>query len=90
MGIELVKLDMTKLTPEDKAELSRCDMKNLPVNLIYPPNYPDEPAIMLPEFISPGIALEALSRIEPEPDQPSEAVQAAKNNDGDQNQPDAG
>jgi len=90
MGVELVKLDMTKLTPEDKAELSRCDMKNLPVNLIYPPNYPDEPAIMLPEFLSPGVALEALGRIEPKPDQPSETVEAAKNNDGEHSQSSAG
>lgn len=51
-----------------KNELVRTDMKNLPVNLIYPADYPARPAIMLPEFISPEVALEALERIESPPD----------------------
>ena len=38
-------------------------MKNLPVNLIYPADYPNRPAIMLPEFVSPAVVLEALERV---------------------------
>ena len=49
-----------------KDELIRTEMKNLPVNLIYPADYPNSPAIMLPEFLSPSVALEALERIAPE------------------------
>ena len=34
-------------------EIERTDRDNLPVNLIYPPNYPEEPAIMLNELVVP-------------------------------------
>ena len=81
-------MDLTALTPEDKAELKRSNSGNLPVNLLYPPNYPDDPAIMLPEFIWPSQALEALNRVAPESDEPSETVEAA--NDSDQDQANAG
>ena len=49
-----------------KNELKRTEMKNLPVNLIYPADYPKRPAIMLPEFISPNDALKALEKIAPQ------------------------
>ena len=91
MGVELVKADMTPLSNADLAELARCDMKNLPVNLLYPANYPEEPAIMLPEFISPGIALEALGRIAPETtDEETQSVTVEAANNGDQGQSNAG
>ncbi len=76
---------MTKVTQVHKDELNRSGMKNLPVNLLYPADYPDSPAIMLPEIISPEIALEALSRVAPkEPekkkgDGPTETAGEASN-----------
>ncbi|MEM7456133.1 MAG: hypothetical protein AAF456_17440 [Planctomycetota bacterium] len=48
-----------------KQELSRTDMSNLPVNILYPADYPARPAIMLPEWVGPSTALEALERIAP-------------------------
>lgn len=63
LGVELVKVDMTSNAPVYKNELIRTEMKNLPVNLIYPADYPNRPAIMLPEFVSPAVVLEALERI---------------------------
>ena len=66
LNVELVKVDMTSNDAVYKNELLRTEMKNLPVNLIYPADYPNRPAIMLPEFISPAIALEALEKIAPD------------------------
>ena len=63
LGVELVKVDMTSNAPVYKNELIRTEMKNLPVNLIYPADYPNRPAIMLPEFVSPAVVLEALERV---------------------------
>jgi len=54
---------MTSNAPVYKNELIRTEMKNLPVNLIYPADYPNRPAIMLPEFVSPAVVLEALERV---------------------------
>lgn len=45
-------------------DLLRADQNYLPVNLIYPPNYPEEPAILLNELIWPSDALLALERME--------------------------
>lgn len=70
--MQLVKLDMTKIDSVFKAELNRSGMKNLPVNLLYPADYPASPAIMLPEFLSPSIAMEALERVAPE--EPEESL----------------
>ena len=46
-------------------DLGRADRANIPVNLLYPADYPNRPAIMLEELISPSQALEALDRIAP-------------------------
>ena len=47
-----------------KKDLARAEGRvTIPVNMIYPPNYPAEPAILLEELISPADALEALSRV---------------------------
>ena len=62
----MVKVDMTSNAAVYKKELIRTEMRSLPVNLIYPADYPNSPAIMLPEFLSPSVALEALERIAPE------------------------
>ena len=65
-------------------DLARSEMHNIPLNLIYPADYPESPAIMLPEFISPGIALEALNRIAPKSKQQADdKAEAAKDSDKD-------
>ena len=51
------------MTNNDQAmskDLARADRRVIPVNLIYPVNYPAEPAILLEELISPGDAIKAL------------------------------
>ena len=81
LRVELVKVDMTSNDAVYKSELIRTEMKNLPVNLIYPADYPNSPAIMLPEFLSPAVALEALERITPESEKVTldeESVSAAR------------
>lgn len=45
-------------------DLARADRRNIPVNILYPADYPKRPAIMLEELISPKQALAALQRIE--------------------------
>ena len=61
----LVKVDMTGNEQIYTTDLARADRRNIPVNLIYPADYPNRPAIMLEEIISPTQALEALERIAP-------------------------
>ena len=66
MNISFVAIDFTK---KDKAinewkELKRTDEKLLPVNLIYPPNYPEEPAIKMESLYSPADLNLVLDRIE--------------------------
>lgn len=48
-----------------KRELARADRTAIPVNLVYPADYPARPAILLEELISPAQALQALERIAP-------------------------
>jgi len=48
-----------------KTELARAERSNIPVNLVYPADYPNRPAILLEELISPAQALEALDKIAP-------------------------
>ncbi len=64
MGVQLVKVDMTGNEQIYINDLARADRKNIPVNLVYPADYPDRPAILLEELISPGDAIEALERLE--------------------------
>ena len=40
-----------------------CRTVNIPVNIIYPADYPDRPAILLEERILVADAIEALDRI---------------------------
>lgn len=65
LGIELVKVDMTGNEQVYTTDLARADRRNIPVNLLYPADYPNRPAIMLEELISPDQALRALDRIAP-------------------------
>lgn len=46
------------------ADLKRVDRTIIPVNLIYPPNYPQEPAILLESLFGPSDALKVLARME--------------------------
>ena len=60
----MVVVDNTKVEERIAEDLDRAGRKIIPVNLIYPPNYPEEPAILLEELISPDDALLALGRME--------------------------
>jgi thiol:disulfide interchange protein len=64
LGVCLIAVDMTSVNEEMTKDLSRADRKIIPVNLIYPSDYPARPAILLEEVISPQDALDALSRVE--------------------------
>ena len=44
-------------------DLARADRRIIPVNLVYPADYPNSPAILLEELISPNDALRALDRL---------------------------
>lgn len=62
-----------------KTELARAERHNIPVNLVYPADYPNRPAILLEEWISPADALEALNKIAP-----ADSAQASNSNDSGQ------
>jgi hypothetical protein len=62
--VELVVVDDTLREERIATDLLRVDRSIIPVNLIYPPNYPQEPAILLEGFIGPNDALEVLARME--------------------------
>lgn len=64
LDVELIVCDDTKREPRHSAEIGRCDRTLLPVNLIYPPNYPQEPAILIDALFSPADALKVLGRME--------------------------
>ena len=59
----LVTADLTSNDELIARDLGRADRKQIPVNLIYPPNYPEQPAILLEELITPNDALQALERM---------------------------
>ena len=66
MGVSFVAVDFTlkeKAINEWK-ELKRTDDKAIPVNLIYPPNYPEEPAIKLDPFFAPADLSLVLDRMQ--------------------------
>lgn len=64
LNVELIVVDDTKREPRHAADIKRCDRSLLPVNLIYPHNYPQEPAILLDAAFSPSDALKILGRME--------------------------
>ena len=64
LGVAMVQVDMTGNEEIYTKDLARCERSNIPVNLVYPADYPNRPAILLEELISPAQALDALSRIE--------------------------
>lgn len=65
LGVRLVKVDMTGNEQLYKTDLARAERNNIPVNLIYPTDYPNRPAILLEEIFGPSQALEALNQIAP-------------------------
>ena len=62
--MELVVVDDTLREQRIATDLLRADRSIIPVNLIYPPNYPEEPCILLEGLIGPADALEVLARME--------------------------
>jgi len=66
LGVRLVKVDMTGNEQIYKTDLARAERNNIPVNLIYPADYPNRPAILLEELFGPTEAMQALERIESE------------------------
>ena len=66
LGVEMIKVDMTNNDQVLTRDLSRAERKNIPVNLIYPADYPARPAILLEELFGPAQALQTLDRVAPE------------------------
>ena len=62
--MKLIVADMTKTDQRINKDLARSDRRQIPVNLIYPPNYPEEPAILLEGLVFASDALKVLERIE--------------------------
>ena len=65
LGVEVIIMDMTDYDEVMTVDLARADRSNIPVNLIYPVDYPARPAILLEELITPGKALKALDKVAP-------------------------
>ena len=64
MGISFVAVDFSLKEEYKWKELKRTESKLLPVNLIYPPNYPEEPAIKMEALVSPADVNKVLDRME--------------------------
>ena len=78
LGVTLVQVDMTDNEDEIlKLDLKRAERSSIPVNLIYPADYPARPAILLEELFGPNQALQALERIAPKADAATKPVKVA-------------
>ena len=64
LDVELVVVDDTLREERIATDLKRANRSILPVNLIYPPNYPEEPAILIDALFGPNEALKILARME--------------------------
>ena len=64
LNVSFVKVDFTANRERERAELKRTGSDALPVNLVYPPNYPAEPAIKLSANVLPGELNRVLDRME--------------------------
>ena len=64
LNVDLIVVDDTLQEPRIARDLKRADRNIIPVNLIYPPNYPEEPAILLEELIGPNDVMKVLARME--------------------------
>ena len=59
---------MIDMTDDDEVlanDLSRTGRQTLPVNIIYPANYPNQSALLLEGLITPTQALNALETVAP-------------------------
>ena len=63
LGVHLVRVDMSRNDEALTRDLKRADRSVIPVNLIYPADYPRRKAILLEELLSPADALEALEKV---------------------------
>ena len=63
LDVLMVAADLTSNDESIARDLGRADRSQIPVNLIYPADYPQQPAILLEELISPQDALQALERM---------------------------
>lgn len=61
LNVLVVTADHTDGNEVLKKELQRTDRQSLPVNLIYPAD-PSQPAIMMPEVLTPDNVIEALRK----------------------------
>lgn len=61
LNVLLVKADKTVKQEEINADLARFGRNSIPTNIIGPSD-PDVPPIILPEYLTPDIALEALEK----------------------------
>lgn len=64
LNVEYIIADYTSMDENISIDLTRMDQEAIPVNLVYPTNYPTEPAVLLKEVITPGQALKTLERME--------------------------
>ena len=64
LGVSFVKVDYTARKDRERLELERADASAIPVNMIYPPNYPTEPAIKLSSWVTPAELNRVLDRME--------------------------
>ncbi len=58
-NVLVVTADGTDGDPIIQRDMNRADRKSLPTNLIYPADL-NQPAIMLPEYLTPEIVIKAI------------------------------
>ena len=65
LNVSFVKVDFSSDREREAewTELTRTGSDALPVNFIYPPNYPNEPAIKLSANVLPGEVNRVLDRM---------------------------
>ena len=64
MNVSFIAVDLSQRDEPAWRELTRTDTLSTPVNLIYPPNYPEEPAIKFEYLVSPADVHLVLDRME--------------------------
>ena len=64
MKISFVAVDLTQKEGDEFEDFQRTDTLRIPVNFIYPPNYPEEPAIKLESLITASDLHSVLDRME--------------------------
>ena len=64
MEVSFVAVDLAQNAESELKEFERLDDYLVPVNFIYPPNYPEQPAIKLDTLITPPNVHQVLDRME--------------------------